>query len=1201
MSAVYGLQGLIEKIGHCIEAGRSAQVAGLSQSLAQLTALGLLERSLEASKREHANVGPAAALKLIVVLPSMKEVQIWSRFLEYLPGWKDRITAGILPPWTGWAADRFVNQSRIRHQRLYALGILRSSEASLVLTTLEGLGQTTLSPATFENSSFPLKAGEEYDQDELAGRLVDLGYNLASTVEEPGQYTLRGAILDVFCPSSLRPFRIEFLGDTITSIRSFDPVKQRSLTDFKTIDIRPATEVLTRAAARKQQAQALFDALLTQSIESTDRDGMLAAFQASGRFQGLDMFGPVLNEEGAKGLDFALDFATNESISKPIVIFPKPIETCFESYATFFDQVARDYQEDLVRKRPAIDPNKHFPPVDKLKQAIHESTDIVEFGNPYTRPGVELIRMAAQLAPAAVPMSGEPGLALFDKWIDLFESMRRQASCTIVILCHQEEQVERVINLLEHRRITAFKNFEVLSKLVAGSIGNSESVVVGLGDLASHIWLEDEATLVVPEQSIFGSSSKKRRPASAKLQTYLSSFKDLKTGNLVVHVEHGIGRYLGLTSLQLGSTNGDFLILEFAGGDKIYLPVDRLNLLQRYNEGGEEAPRQTLDRLGGPQWDNRKSRVRKAIRDMAEELLKTQAKRSVISHHTYSPPDETFLRFEAAFPFEETEDQLRAIEEVEDDLMTGKAMDRLICGDVGFGKTEVALRAAMRVVLEGFQVLVLVPTTVLCYQHYRTFSNRLESFGAKVAQVNRFVKGTNIRESLAGLASGQVDVLVGTHRILSKDIKPKRLGLLVIDEEQRFGVAHKEKLKALKVGCDILTLSATPIPRTLHMAMVGLRDISIIATPPHDRLSIRTFIANFDEVLIADAIRQEVRRGGQVFFIHNRVQDIEEMRTLVKSLVPEIEIRTAHGQMKEQQLEKVIVEFMDQRFPVLLCTTIVESGIDMPNVNTLIVNRADQFGLSQLYQLRGRVGRSNVQAYAYFLTPPVERLTEDAIKRLDVLAAHQELGAGFQIASHDLELRGAGNLLGGEQSGHATAVGLELYTDMLEQAIAELQGAPIETKVDTEIQLPIEAVIPVSYVEAENERLQLYKALFATATLSELNKFKQDVSDRYGTPPADMEQLYKIGRLKQLLRHLQVKKIKSGGEAVCDLTFASLTEQRISQLTNFVKGHGSRYQLMPDYRLRIFLDLSKDPNSKDGLLTGIIARLDPLVDWLSES
>jgi transcription-repair coupling factor (superfamily II helicase) len=631
------------------------------------------------------------------------------------------------------------------------------------------------------------------------------------------------------------------------------------------------------------------------------------------------------------------------------------------------------------------------------------------------------------------------------------------------------------------------------------------------------------------------------------------------------------------------------------------MPVDRLNLLQRYSSGGEGG-RGLVDKLGGQVWEKRKSRIKSEIKDMAEQLLKVQAARELADAHRYNPPGDEYFKLEAEFPFEETEDQQKAIDDVFADLVGEKPMDRLICGDVGFGKTEVALRAAMRAVLEGDQVLVLVPTTVLCYQHYRTFMDRLSRHGVRVGQVNRFVDGKTTKANLDALARGDLDILVGTHRLLSKDIKPKRLGLLVIDEEQRFGVGHKEKLKELRANAHVMTLTATPIPRTLHMSMLGLRDISIIATPPQERLSVKTYIARFDESLIREAILNEVARGGQVFFLHNRVEDIEEMRLFIKSLVPGIDVRTAHGQMREHQLEEVIIDFMEQKFPVLVCTTIIESGIDMPNVNTLIVNRAENFGLAQLYQIRGRVGRSSMQAYAYFLTAAEDTLTDESKKRLEVLSAHQELGAGFQIASHDLEIRGAGNLLGGEQSGKISEIGLEMYTDMLEAAIAELRGQKVIEKIDTEIKLPVTAMIPGTYIEPENLRLQLYKSIFSATDEEELVRLKRETIDRFGAMPDPLTRLFKVATLKRGLSQAKMTSLAIGGRNFYELKFGSLNEGQIDTILDAVRNHPDKYRLTPDGKLFLYAQTFAQPNpaQQDQMIAELVTLVEPLALSISQ-
>lgn len=1186
MPSVRGLFSLLSGIRDALDARRRVQVAGVSETLAELVIAGLVR---------DATKNPARAKKLLIILPHPKEITTYSQFLDHALPELGEASGAVLPFFSLYGNDRFINPSLARKQRLYALAsLLRPRGVSVVVTTLPALAQKSLAPALLNNNLFTIAQGDELDPDALAARLEDLGYAPRPTVEEEGQYAIRGGIVDIFPLNRDVPVRLEFIGETVESLREFTLADQKSRTTISTIAIAPAYEALNPLSSRKADAQALFDTLIEQStIHPADRDGMVAAFQQGARFAGFDMFSPLFRPSDALSLDYASD-------DDSVLCFPKGVEACLEHYEDVHAAILEAYQRDLEKGRPSLLPERHFPTPDALKRAINARTAVIEFGNPYAAADRELFRMEGRISLDGAPMAASVGAEVFDKWAGLIDTVLSSDGGSVVLLAHHEEQSERIRNLLSHRNITAAKTNHILALLADDAIPPG-TVLLGHGDLTAHAWIEERNLLVLPEHALFGTRQRKAKPASQKLQNYLSSFADLKPADLVVHVQHGIGRYQGMTSMSVAGVTTDFLILEYAAGDKIYLPVDRLNLLQRYNVGTEGAGSHALDKLGGPAWEKRKAKVKGAVRDMADELIKIQAKRALARGLRLAPADDTYLKFEAAFPYEETEDQLRALADVDADLISGRPMDRLICGDVGFGKTEIALRAAMRCVLEGYQVLVLVPTTVLCYQHYRNFSDRLEKHGVHVAQVNRFVPAETLKASLEGLENGRVDVLIGTHRLLSKDIKPKRLGLLVIDEEQRFGVAHKEKLKQIRAGAHVLTLTATPIPRTLHMAMVGLRDISIIATPPHDRLSVKTYISRFDEALIKDAIEQEVRRGGQVFFVHNRVEDIEQIRNFLKTLVPHLEIRVGHGQMKEHQLERVIVDFLEQKFPILLCTTIIESGIDMPNVNTMLVDRADRYGLAQLYQLRGRVGRASLQAYAYFLTPSEERLTEEGKKRLDILAAYQDLGAGFQIASHDLELRGAGNLLGGEQTGHAAAVGLELYTQMLDAAIAALRGGgDVEELVDPEIKLPASAFIPQTYVAEERQRLTLYKALFAAESPDDLSRLKLDIEDRFGKMPAECGLLFKVARLKQQLRVCRIQRM-AAAQGGFELRFSSLAEDQIDKLIKIVAAKPDKYRLSPDYRLYLkgYIPAKATPAEQDDMLSSLIALMDPLCQSLA--
>lgn len=1179
MPSVFGLQNLLRGIESDLAQGRKVQVAGASETLSELLLLGLAAGHIQV-RSQH----------LVVIVPTSKDLVSWSQFLESAAlgfNASEPVDGSVLPYYSSYGNDRYINPALSRRQRIYTLSKLHASpRRTITLTTLMGLGQLTFGPEALRKSTLELVVGADYDQDALISAFEDLGYTPAPSVAEEGTFAIRGGIIDVYPVNSVLPARLELLGDTLSSLRLFSPSDQKSKKTLGSLSVVTAYEAFTPRATRKDDAQRLYNSLLEQKIAPADRDGMLLQFQQGVRFAGFDSLSPLFREGRFSAFDHLGSGA--------VLFFPASKERCCQAYDDFYASIQASQEKDAANSRLALPVDQHFLRPNEALERLDKSPYLVEIGNPFASSNASLYRIESRQVINGAPVGGPMGAELFDKWADVAADMLKRQDGTVGILAPHDEQIERIQNLLAHRDLRPEFKADLLADIVRGQVQPGR-IFIGKGDLASHIWLDDQNLLVIPEGAIFGIKSRKAKPESRKLQNYLSSFADLKVGDLVVHVQHGIARYQGLTSLTVQGVSSDFLVLEYDGGDKIYLPVDRLNLLQRYS-GGESGAHRAIDKLGGPGWDKRKARVKGAIRDMADQLLKLNAKRALAKGHAYGPASDDYLKFEAEFPYEETEDQIRAIHDVEADLRSGRPMDRLVCGDVGFGKTEVALRAAMRTVLEGLQVLVLVPTMVLCYQHFRTFQSRLERHGVRVARIDRFIKSDEAKAALTGLKQGTIDVLVGTHRMLSQDVVPRRLGLLVVDEEQRFGVTHKERLKELKAGAHVLTLTATPIPRTLHMAMVGLRDISIIATPPENRLAVKTYIARFDEALIKDAIEAEIKRGGQVFFVHNRVEDIEQLRTFLMTLVPGVAVRIGHGQMREQQLEKVIVDFLDQKFQVLLCTTIIESGVDMPNVNTLIVDHAERYGLAQLYQLRGRVGRASMQAYAYLLTPSKGRISEDGLKRLDILAAHQELGAGFQIASHDLELRGAGNLLGGEQSGHAAAIGLELYTEMLEQAIHEIQGEPAKERIDTEIKLPVSAFIPPFFVGEESQRLQLYKNLFAVDTEDELRSLRQEVIDRFGPLPPECVLLFRIARLKQHLRSLGVLRL-SYGKGVFELRFPKLLDHQIDRIIKVTARQPDRYKLGPDGRLLLFHAHSDKPSpaEQDALLSTLMSRLDPLL------
>lgn len=1186
--ATSSMRDTIRQVNAHIAQAQSIQLTGISGSITNLLSAGIVDGLL--------NKPEALKRHLVIIVPSIRDLGSWSAFVErtlptILPSSDVRPPFAVIPAITPWGADRFVNAAVHRKQRLYGLSLLAEAKApAIVLTTLAGLSQTTLPVDEFKNVGITLSEGSEWDPDALVEKLLDLGFRPSAQAMEEGSLVLRGGILDVYPMNATLPIRIEFIGDQIGSLRYFSPESQRSISAISQVQINVASEAFTPRVRRKEVAQRLYEFLLEQPGSQQEREGIISSCAEGLRFPGYDALLPVLRGNEGTGWDY---------LSQAVLMFPTGIDPCLESYKETLAAVQAGYQKDIENQRPTCSVERHFLSLATAEEKIRHSTAI-ECGNPIRRPYTASIRLTSRTTIDAAPAPSKDQGEVFDKWLDRILTQTKKEQKPVAIFAHTTEQLERAAHLFEHRGIPTTIQTNLLKPLMQGEL-TAGQVYLGIGDFGHHFWIAEDQLLVIPEAILFGSARRQNKPASAKLQNLLSSFRDLKVGDMVVHVQHGIGQYEGLTSFEVGGTRGDFLILEYSGGDRIYVPVDRLGMIQRYSGGTEgAAAHPSMDKLRSGSWEKRKGRVKKAVKDMAEELLKIAARRNIAEGHQCSAPGDMYFQFEAEFPFEETEDQARAIADVNADLSSERAMDRLICGDVGFGKTEVALRATYRMVLDGFQVLVLVPTTVLCYQHYRTFLSRLGIHGVRVAQVNRFATATEMKEAVKGIQDGTVDVLVGTHRLLSQDIKPRRLGLLIVDEEQRFGVSHKERLKTIRAGAHVLTLSATPIPRTLHMAMLGLREISIIATPPQDRLAVKTAIARFDESLIREAIQTEIGRGGQVFVVHNRVEDIAEFTLYLKSLIPGVDMRFAHGQMSEHQLEKAIVDFLEQRFAVLVCTSIIESGVDMPNVNTLIVDRADRFGLAQLYQLKGRVGRSSEQAYAYFLTPGDERLSEEAQKRLEVLSTHQELGAGFQIASYDLELRGTGNLLGAEQSGHASEVGLEMYTHMLETAIHEIRGEPVKEKVDTELRLNITALISATYIAQENLRLHTYKRLFSADLDSDIKLVEEDVRDRFGPPPTEFIRLTLLARVKRRLKILGAASISSQ-DNVFEIRFGSLTPEQIASISDAAKRQPKEFKLSPDYRLQIYTRKPTDPkrDAEEQRLEGLLRALDPLVQNLA--
>jgi transcription-repair coupling factor (superfamily II helicase) len=964
------------------------------------------------------------------------------------------------------------------HDRIRALANTR--QPGLCHATLASLLQKTSQPPCAR----VLESGKDYDPDRIVQDLVAMGFILVDEVMSPGSFALRGGILDIFSPADLRPKRLDFFAEKLVSIHPFHPETQlRTGQKASHIELIPPFEFAI--ADEKAFAQKLYDFCVEHQCDEEIRDSLVRSTLEKSFYYVHELFYTSFMDVKTSFLDFMPEGTE--------LVFFDPPEECIKSYQDLLKEWQIAYELDLERQIPTIPPQERH-----ASERDFSSFTRIEWQSPHsTLPQCKVLAESTA------------------KWrmgdLDTRFSLLGQKQGGI-ICAHSQDSLERMRSLLENRGIIP----QVVHEKELSAFESLTGVALCLANIVDDYIGENHFII---SDRFFEFSAKPLAPQSQTRvsDTFKQSLKDLKIGDFVVHLEHGVGRYIGLKSLQIAQqAEQDFLVIEYADQDKVYVPVDKISLIQKYGESGK------ADKLKSPAWEKRKSKARAAIRDIAQDLLKIEAQRAIQTGIAFSPPNEDYAEFEASFKFKETPDQARAIADVMSDMSRNKPMDRLVCGDVGFGKTEVAIRAIYRCVLDGYQAVLLAPTTILSLQHYQGLAKRFKPFGVNVAQINRFVHDKEVKRAIKAFASGEIDVLIGTHRLFSKDVVPKKLGLIVIDEEQRFGVEHKEALKKMRASCDILTLTATPIPRTLHMSMIGLRDISIVGTPPENRLPVKTLVHPFDETIVKKAIDFELARGGQVFYLHNRVEDLPGIQNLLMKIVPDAKIGVAHGQLPEDKLEKVIVDFLDHKFSVLLCTTIIESGIDMPRVNTLIVNRSDMFGLSQLYQIRGRVGRSSYQAYAYFLTP--KSMTDEAKERLSVLSIHQELGSGFQIASHDLDMRGAGNLLGSEQSGHVSDVGIELYTQMLAEEIQTIKGTDlVQQSADPEIKLAVKARIPKEYMHEERLRIHYYKRFFSAAVFDDVESIQSEMKDRFGLPPDEVQILIELAFMKVILKFLRVE------------------------------------------------------------------------------
>jgi transcription-repair coupling factor (superfamily II helicase) len=1083
------------------------------------------------------------------------------------------------PSWDCQPYDRVSPNAGIVSRRMTVLSRLaraRSSEERprVLCLSVNGLVQRVPPRRWMETESLSAAPGNMLAMDDLARWLETNGFLRSSTVNDTGEYAVRGGILDLFAPGMAQPIRLDFFGDTLESIRTFDPESQRTVGQLRGLDLVPMSEVTLTTETMRRFRQAY----LTEFGAQTSGDGLYEAISEGRRHPGMEHWLPLFYGT----LDTVFDYVGDA----PLVLDTLAEDAAGERLAQikdYYDARKSAYDGDPanVTYKPLKPDALYLSPV-QWRETLDAAT-LVKL-SPFAQPEgqADVIDCGGRQGRNFAPERTDENLNVFEATVSHILDLQKEGK-RVIVAGWSDGSRERLSHVLAEHGLKKMEPVASLSQAMGLGAGVTALAVIGLesGFVAP-------AFAIVGEQDVLGDRLIRQRHRKKRPQDFLSEVSSLSAGDLVVHVDHGIGRFVGLETIEAAGVPHDCLELHYAGGDKLFLPVENLELLSRYGSEDTEA---VLDRLGGAGWQNRRSKMRKRIREMAHALIKIAAQRQTREAPKLPVPDHLYEEFSARFPYDETEDQQNAIDATLEDLTAGRPMDRLVCGDVGFGKTEVALRAAFAAAINGKQVAVVVPTTLLARQHYRTFCERFQGLPIKIAQMSRMVSAADQKAAREGIASGDIDIVVGTHAVLGKTVKFRDLALVIIDEEQHFGVAHKEKLKELRAEVHVLTLSATPIPRTMQLAMTGVRELSIIATPPVDRLAVRTFISPFDELLVREALLRERYRGGQSFYVCPRIEDLEEASAFLRKSVPEAKFVVAHGQMASTELEEKMSAFYDGKYDILVATAIVESGLDIPTANTLIVHRADMFGLAQLYQLRGRVGRSKTRAYALFTVPANRTITPQAEKRLKVLQTLDTLGAGFQLASHDLDIRGAGNLLGEEQSGHIKEVGYELYQQMLQEAITALKAGI--TDLDEEqawsptITTGTPVTLPEHYVSDLTVRMQLYRRLSALKSEEDIETFASEMIDRFGPLPPEVDQLMKLVSIKILCHRAHVEKVEAGPRGVI-VAFRDNSFANPQGLVRFVAQQGSEAKVRPDMKIVFMRDFDTPEERLEG--TRLIMR-----------
>ncbi|WP_051332253.1 transcription-repair coupling factor [Cucumibacter marinus] len=1060
------------------------------------------------------------------------------------------------PAWDCLPYDRVSPNAGVIAERMTTLAYLRAAPkaGAIVVTTVNAIAQRLIPTEVVDTFTFSVKGGAVVDSEKLIGWANANGYLRVPTVREAGEFAVRGGLIDLFPAGADAPLRFDFFGTTLESIRQFDAESQRTIGQVKSISLVPMSEVvLTEDSIRT------FRGNYTAAFGgATADDPLYGAISAGQRFAGMEHWLPFFYGEMAGLADYTgtASFVFDDQAPQALSERREQIEDYYKART----EALSDPAGGGAPYKP-IEPGQLYR-LNAGVYALGEGGEAIQLSPFAPAPGAAnaLEDQAGKLAPSFAAERKSNDINLFEAVVKAIGEKRKAGKKTVVA-CWSEGTRDRMAQVLGDHEAGGLIRLDRWSEVKDLGANSTGLIVLGLDS-----GFETEELYVLSEQDILGERIIRptRRAKGAEALTEVSG---LSAGDLVVHVDHGIGRFVGLKAIEVSGAPHDCVEIEYAKSDKLYLPVENIELLSRYGSDNEHA---ALDKLGGVAWQAKKAKLKKRIREIADQLIKIAAQRELSNGEVVEVPDGLYQEFCARFPFEETEDQLEALGAVFEDLAAGRIMDRLICGDVGFGKTEVALRAAFAVAMSGRQVAVVVPTTLLARQHYKTFAERFADLPVRVRHISRLVSAKEAKQSREDLADGRVDIVVGTHALLAKSVKFKDLGLLVVDEEQRFGVGHKERLKELKANVHVLTLSATPIPRTLQMALTGVRDLSLLATPPVDRLSVRSFVSPFDPLVVREALLREKYRGGQAFYVVPRIKDQTEIAEFLRDRVPEVSFMVAHGQMSASELDDIMNAFYDGKFDVLVSTTIVESGLDIPNANTLIVHRSDMFGLAQLHQIRGRIGRSKVRAYALFTMPPDRQLTGTAQRRLHVLQSLDSLGAGFQLASHDLDIRGAGNILGEEQSGHIKEVGFELYQSMLEEAVASLRAGGAEAEDEgqwsPQISIGMPVMIPDHFVPDLQVRMQLYRRLGELRDAREIDRFGAELIDRFGPLPEEVEALLKIVLVKSLCRTANVERVEAGPKgAVVTLRGAKFPNP--AGLVALIGDSSQQVRLKPDQKL----------------------------------